>query len=425
MEQSVFLTLWAIWEIIKNWWWVPLPFLLYPHFLFFWNWYRVEQYDKITPRILLEVKIPKEVLKPIKAMEQVMAGLHGIHDVFNWREKWLQGEYQLAVSLEIASIEGRIRFFVRTPKAFRSIVESNIYSQYPDAEISLVEDYTRFIPQQIPNKDWDLFGFDFIATKSDPYPIRTFKDFEEVKEVLEEKRLDPLSSLLDGMAILGPNEQMWLQIVIRPIREEIPWQKEGRELVDELVHREKKEGIAMPSVFKEAADVLVSGTPPGQFSLDKETGELIPPEMKLTPGERDIVKAIEDKIAKFGFKTNIRCLYLAKKEFFFKPKSRNFYGFFKNVSTENMNGLKPWTHTMPKVQWLMKKRRTFLRQRILFRRYQRRFSPLFPKPGGTFILNTEEVATLYHFPGRTVAPAPTIPRVEAKKGEAPSELPID
>jgi len=425
MEKSVFLTLWAIWAIIKNWWWIPLPFLLYPHFLFFWKWYRVEQYDNKVPRILLEIKIPKEVVKPIKAMEQVMAGLHGIHDVFNWREKWLQGEYQLAISLEIASVEGKIHFFIRTPKIFKSIVESNVYSQYPDAEISVVEDYTKFIPQQIPNKDWDLFGFDFINTKPDPYPIRTFKDFEEVKELVEEKRLDPLSNLLDGMAIIGPNEQMWLQIVIRPVREEIPWQKQGREIVDELVHREKKEGVAMPSVFKEAADVLISGTPPGQFSTEEVSGELIPPEMKLTPGERDIVKAIEDKIAKFGFNVNIRCLYLAKKDSFMKPKSRNFYGFFKNVSTENMNGLKPWTKTMPKVQWLMKKRRTFLKQRTLFRRYQRRFSPLFPKLGGTFILNTEELATLYHFPGRAVAPAPAIPRVEAKKGEAPSELPSD
>jgi len=232
----------TLWTIIKNWWWLPLPFLLYRHFVFFWRWYQMEKYDNTIEKIILEIKIPKEVVKPIKAMEQVIAGFHGIHDVFTWREKWLQGEFQYSLSLEIASIDGKTHFFIRTPKMFREIVESNIYSQYPEAEISLVEDYTKRVPPNIPNKDWDLFGFDFISSKpeKDPYPIRTYKDFEEVKEVKEEKRLDPLAGLLDGMATLGPGEQMWLQIIAKPVREEIPWRKRGLEIVDELVYRKKE-----------------------------------------------------------------------------------------------------------------------------------------------------------------------------------------
>ena len=57
-----------------------------------------------------------------------------------------------------------------------------------------------------------------------------------------------------------------------------------------------------------------------------------------------------------------------------------------------------------------------------------RFSPLFPQKGhwpSSFILNTEELASIYHFPGRRVAPAPFIRRIEAKKGEAPSGLPTE
>lgn len=414
----------TFWTIIKSWWWLILPFIFYRHFAFFWHWYHMEKYDATVKKIILEIKIPKEVVKPIKAMEQVMAGFHGIHDIFTWRERWLQGEFQLSLSLEIASIDGEVHFFIRTAEAFRDIIESNIYSQYPEAEISIVEDYAKAVPQNIPNKDWDLFGFDFITSKGekDPYPIRTYKDFEEVKEPKEEKRLDPLAGLLDGMAILGPGEQMWLQIIVKPVREEIPWRKRGLEIVDELVHRKKKEALT-PSILKESADVLISGKPPG--APPEEEREIIPPEMRLTPGEREVVKGIEDKIAKFGFDSNIRCLYLGKRDMFLKPKARMFYGFFKNVSTENLNGLKPWDKTLPKVQWVFKKRRTYLRKKALFKRYQRRVPTLFPRKGGTYILNTEEVATLYHFPGRMVAPAPGIPRVEAKKGEAPPRLPAE
>ena len=81
--------------------------------------------------------------------------------------------------------------------------------------------------------------------------------------------------------------------------------------------------------------------------------------------------------------------------------------------------------TITKIQWILRKRRLYIRKRRIFRYFQKRWPPFFPRPGGTYVLNTEELATLYHFPSRVVAPAPTVPRVEAKKGEPPSELPIE
>jgi hypothetical protein len=66
-----------------------------------------------------------------------------------------------------------------------------------------------------------------------------------------------------------------------------------------------------------------------------------------------------------------------------------------------------------------------MRCRKLFRHYTRRFTPYFPKAGGTFMLNSEELATLFHLPGKTVVTTPSIYRVEAKKGGVPSELPTE
>jgi len=40
------------------------------------------------------------------------------------------------------------------------------------------------------------------------------------------------------------------------------------------------------------------------------------------------------------------------------------------------------------------------------------------------VLNTEELATLYHLPGLAVR-APFLPRVESKKGQPPAPLPIE
>jgi len=427
--MEVFSQLTTLWTIFKNWWWLLLPFVLYGHFVFFWKWYKTEKFGDSVNSIVLEIKIPKEVLKPIKAMEQVFAGFHGVHDVFTWKEKWLQGEFQLSFSLEIVSIEGNIHFLIRACDKFKDIIESNIYSQYPDAEISIVEDYTKLLPPNIPNKDWDLFGFDFIGTKPSAYPIKTYRDFEDSKEPKEEKRLDPLAGLLDGMATLGPGEHMWLQMIAKPVRKETPWQEEGLEVVNKLVHRdESNKDIPFTPIVKDVANVLISGKPPAEYAIEEgEDKTFLPPEMKLTSGERDIVKGIEEKIGKFGYVTNIRFLYLGKKDAFFKPKARIPYGFFKNVSTENLGGLKPWPKTLPKVQWFLKDRRTYRKKRTIFKRYIRRWPPLFPQApaAGTFILTVDELATLYHFPGRTVAPAPTVPRVEAKRRGAPPEVPFE
>jgi len=413
------------WQIFKVWWWIFPPLLLWRPFLYLYRYWRQECWDATIKRVVLEIKIPKEVLKPIRAMEHVFAGFHAIHDVMTWREIWIEGMFQLSFALEIVSIDGEVHFYIRVPEIYRKIIESNIYSQYPEAEISEVEDYTKNIPQDIPNKDWDLFGTDFENTKPDPYPIKTYLKFETERETKEEKRIDPLSGLLEGMATLGPGEQFWVQIVVKPILEEKPWVKQGLEIRDKLVRRPGKP-IQKPMIL-EAADILITGTPPGGAPAEEK--EFIPPEMKLTPGEREIVQAIEEKISKFGYDCCIRYIYLGKRDVFFKPRARPPFGFFKEVSTANLGGLKPEKTRFTKVKsvpfWFLDARRLYLRKRRLFRYYCKRWFPLFPRPGGTYVLNTEELATLYHFPGRIVAPAPAVPRIEAKKGEAPPGLPIE
>jgi len=43
--------------------------------------------------------------------------------------------------------------------------------------------------------------------------------------------------------------------------------------------------------------------------------------------------------------------------------------------------------------------------------------------GKPYILTTEELATIYHFPG-SVSTTPNLNRVPSKKAEAPSNLPL-
>ena len=415
------------WQIIRNWWWLPLPFLLWRPLTFLWIWWRQGKWDATQKRVLLEIKVPKEVLKPIRAMEHVFAGIHSLHDVVVWREKWIEGQFQLSISLELVSIGGDVHFYIRTPKSFRDVLESNIYSQYPDVEITEAEDYAKKIPQDIPNKNWDLFGFDMVNTKPSPYPIKTYTEFEKeiALEATEEKRIDPLSNLLEGMASLRPGEQLWVQIVARPIRTEIAWVESGRKIIEKITRRAVEEAPSQ-AILKDALDVIITGEPPKEAERKEE---IMPPEMKLTPGERQLVQAIEQKITKFGFSCNIRFIYLGEKSVFFKPRARIPFSFYKAISYGDVGGLKPWKVTATKVKtvflWFLDQRRAYLRKRKLFKNYVRRVGPLFPMHGGTFVLNTEELATLFHFPSRGGVPTAGIKRIESVRKEAPPGLPME
>jgi len=250
--------------------------------------------------------------------------------------------------------------------------------------------------------------------KEDCYPIRTYKEFETEREPLEEKRIDPLAGLLEASAKVKPGEQLWVQIVARPVTDlEYPWVTEGEKIKDELAKREAPS--ARKSMVMEAADILISGEVPGASKKEKD---VFPPEMKLTPGERDVVMGIEQKMAKRGFKSNIRFIYLGKKDVFYKPKLRLPLGFFSAFNTQNLNMLVPYGQpliTKVRKSWflplnLFRNRRIYLRGRSLVRKYKLRVNPYFPRERGTFatkkaifILNTEELASLFHFPGRRVA----------------------
>ena len=174
MEGQLVYILNILWDIIKNWWWVGLPFILWRPFSYFWLYWRAETWGLRQKMVLLEVKMPKEVLKPLRAMEQVFSAIWGnTYDPPDWWEKWFEGKSLLSVQLEMVSLEGEAHFYVRVHESRKNAVEASIYSQYPDAEITVADDYTKYVPQNIPNKDWDIWGTDYQLIKEDVYPLKT------------------------------------------------------------------------------------------------------------------------------------------------------------------------------------------------------------------------------------------------------------
>ncbi len=434
------------WEFLMIWWWVLFPLILIKFFIYFWKWWRADIFWKGVRSITLEIKIPKEVLKPIRSMEQVFSSIWGsIYDPADWWEKWIEGKDLKSISIEIVSIGGEPHFFIRIPEKSRNAVEASIYSQYPDAEISIVDDYTKYVPQDIPNKNWDMWGCDYKLSKEDVYPIKTYENFfeESPQTSKEEKRIDPMSTLLEGLAKFKPGEQLWIQINLSSVTlDDENYEDRGKKIIDKLAGRPEKESgkievfetlrATAHETAKDTMEILMDPDNAMQSVKQDTEARLSFPEMMLTSGEREVIGGIERKISKPCFHCYIRFVYLAKKDAFFGGQKAIPFGFFNQFATTNLNSLIPLSSTITKIHkhWFLPwnifvPRRLFVKKRGMIKRYINRDSPFFPFGSGRFILNIEELATIFHFPGKGVTSAPFVPRVEVKKGEPPTGLPIE
>lgn len=396
----------AIGEIFSVWWWIFPPFILLPLFLRAWLWWRRELWESNQKYTLLEIIPPREVLKPFSSMEYVFTTLWSLHSstegIRNFRKKWLMGKRCMYFSIEIAGIGPTPHFFLRINSEHLGSVRAAFYSQYPDMGFrEVTESYDKGVSWDIPDEKWDMYGMDIVPVKSDIYPIRTYSQFFETRpDSKEEKRIDPINTLLEGINELKDDEQLWIQMRVEPVTgRESDYMERGRKLINKLVYRTGSKG-RMPN----------------------EGG--IPPEMKLTPRERDVVKLIEDKIGKYVFKTNIRCLYLGRRGVFNSGRKALAEQYFAGFSAPDINMLMKWRKTKTKILHFLIKRRLYLRKKRIFRRYILRETALYPRRSPEFILSTEELATIFHIPVAAGSIGASMEKAESKKSSHPIDLPV-
>ncbi|OGN09325.1 MAG: hypothetical protein A3J46_04120 [Candidatus Yanofskybacteria bacterium RIFCSPHIGHO2_02_FULL_41_11] len=366
--------------------------------------------------ILLEIKIPKEVRKSPKAMEQVFAGLHGVYTkTLNWKEKFLGGKVPVWFSFEMVGKGGETHFFIRAEDKYRNVVESQVYAQYPAAEVFEAADYINSLPPYLPNDKYDLWGAELMLNKEDAYPIRTYPEFEEKSSSPEDvKRIDPLASLSELFSTLHPDEQMWIQILGSPTNDD--WVKRAQAVLDKLMGRQtvKPSGDFLSDMVFAIDRAIVGSTEPVVEKREEKRAD-------LSPGKQEIAKAMEKSWDKLGYETGIRFLYIGPRDAFHKAHVSGIVGAFRQYSSQNLNGFKMNKFTLTFAKGLFKNSKLLRKQKAIFQNFKER--KLFTTGFKRYVLNTEELATIFHLPDIGVR-SPLLPRVEAKKGEPPQGLPI-
>ncbi|MGB9598386.1 MAG: hypothetical protein ACPLZH_00870 [Minisyncoccales bacterium] len=442
---------------LNNWWWLILSYFLFKGAigLYFW-WLRWEMNLKKTKWILLEIKPPAENIKPLSAMEDLYDMLWSVYDAPNWRERWIEGTLPKApnwFSWEIVSFGGEIKFYLRIKQDWKESIIAAIRTHYPETEISESPDYVYQIPQNIPNDEYDLFGFDYTILKKDYFPIKTYFDFETepvkvAAEEVREIRVEPLNSLLEELAQLKPHEKALIQIVCAPLLSSeavFDVVKEGKKYIAQLRGESvpKKEEFFIFKLFfefwndlREVVSHIITGIKGGS-QQEKQKEEKL--KHFLTPGEQKLAEKIERKMGKKLFKTWIRFLYIYKINEKQTPGAAGIFNrYIHHFVGDNLMVFMGPTRT--KIQYWFRKRRLFLRKRRLWRYYIERLPSSFPwnwngrpvvlpfypiSPGEICrapIFDSEELTTIFHFPLKIILPQ--VPRVETKKGTLPPGVPL-
>lgn len=386
-------------------------------------YYKRKKFRNKLKWTLLEIIPPAEVSRSPASMELFLLALHQTGGESDWYEKYVNGKFRSRFSLELISQEGRIRFFIRTESKNRAVVESGLYSQYPGIEVFEAEDYTEGIywdPDKI-----DMFGIELELTKADAYPIKTFIDYQLDMNPDTEFRIDPMAPMLEFLETVKPQNQFWIQILVKAHKKEdydmsklFPalakkkdnWDDEGKKEINKL--REAS--------FFEVSDDLGKK----RFSNQQTTGQ------------KNIIAAIERSLSKFSFDIGIRCVAVAPKDKF-DPGNKAMKGIWKQYGSNDLNGFKPgystefdWWYEDPfdtRVNRMKDEMLDAYKQREYFWRPRLglTFGPFFfgHHPRKKMILNTEELATIYHFMGK-VSEAPSVAKVDARKSAPPNNLPI-
>ncbi len=405
----------------------------------FWLHYIQQDFISGIDFVLLEIIPPRDVLRNPKAMELFISNALYHFSYKGGKEEYWQGAVWFWFSLEIASIEGQVHFYIRTPTRVRDLIETQMYAQYPQAQIKAVEDYTLAVDEISKDSAWNGWGCEFKLVKPEAFPLKTYVDFGLDKDPKEEFKVDPVSPVVELFGSLQKGEQMWMQIVITPSKK--TYHTHGTWFGHhDWVAESKLQSIKLQLPYTNIKEI-------GEFDTRARI------EIRTPDHLRNIVKAMNDKISKLGFETGIRVFYTAKKEAFNMSNRRNLRLIFRQYAKPDCNQLERinssqgdrysgiFTASKKTVMMLANRMLNEYRERTFFHESMRQkvfsqhywhwpIDQVFTLDAiikayvhnQTFVLNVEELATMWHFPGQ-ILKVPTLERIESKEASPPTNLP--
>jgi len=338
-----------------------------------------------------EEKTQQRMREEIAIMEHFLSSLSDIPSRFNFIKRFLYGNPQITFEIAVSSSGEEISFFVIMPRKFREMIEKKIHSFYPSAFVEEVKDYSIFTPQSASK------GSHLRLKKEFAFPIRTYQRMET----------DPLQNIINSLSKLeNPKEGAAVQIIIRKPSKEINLSK-GREMARKMQQGEHFEkamkgnslGEGLKEAGREMTKAVFNPEKKKEQSLEKEKNAV------LTQSEQEIIKQIETKNHKPKFEVNIRLLAAGENPERAEMILATLENAFVQFEDPALNKFVAIRDKSPNAK------------KLSFDFILRNF-----KSDQKIILDTEEVASIFHFPISTTN-APKINWLNSRIAPPPPNIP--
>ncbi len=308
---------------------------------------------------------------------------------------WLFGRRD-HFGFEIVASRRKISFYLVAPRPQARYLEQQVQAHYPEAVVEEVRDYNIFTP-----KSSVLAGF-LVTRRDQIFPLKTYNKMD----------IDPLNAVINAMSKLAEDETMAIQYLVRSAK--AGWHAKAARVVS-MVHRGRSLNQALAAGgFSGFWRGLAASFKPAETAAQKQQND--PYNIKrLTTAEEQIVKGIDEKNGKAGLDVNLRLVVSAPSSGQASQYLSNLVGVFSQYNLYEFGNsfINRFTLGYRLAGLFTDRLKRRLIRDFIFRRFNERTS---------FLLNTEELASMFHLPLRWTE-TPNIVWLTAKHATAPANLP--
>lgn len=293
---------------------------------------------------------------------------------------------QRHISFEIIATDGLIKYYAVVPAVITETVKQAIVSAYPTARLE--ETYE----DNIFSKEAGISGVsggEFSLKKEFVYPIATY----------EEMKRDASGALLNAMSAVKQGEGMALQLMFRPTDQS--WTKKSADRIKKIRDGNTKSGTGIWVIDKVTDIIRLPVEPIKERAKDPSEQE------PITNVQQEEMTAIDEKTRYPGFEVLIRVVASTKSKARSDALVGGMISAFALFNSQLYNSF----------EYNMLKDEKKLAQDFIFR--------IFPQKNNSLILNSMELATMFHLPDQNAIPNSQVERQLTKQVDGPAKLVTD
>ncbi|UTX51745.1 TraM recognition domain-containing protein [Candidatus Saccharibacteria bacterium TM7i] len=286
---------------------------------------------------------------------------------------------QRHMSFEIVAHEGLVHYYAVVPVSLVDVVRQAVAAAYPAARLEEVSERNIFNPA---GKMSATIGGEFTLKKEFGYPIATY----------QETKRDVSRALLNALSGATREDGVGIQILLRPA--DSGWSKVAADIASGM-KKDKGKKSGPQSIMTGVMEALWK--PP-------ESQEVKSEDKQLSSVEQTVVDAIEDKTRYPGYETLIRVVASSNTSARSQALMSNVVSAFALFDSPQNNGFK----------FAVAKDMNEFVTAYIFR--------FFPQEVRTNILNTIELATIFHLPSQNSIPTSQVQRQATRQVDGPTQV---